>query len=155
MSIDTYVQLRTPLSAEEVRAALLRDPDLADLSLADRGDGWLGGELTSLVVTPWEENDNFLIDNGFETGSVTVTLIPGRGEAGWNAHSRARAAVLRLVPGDVCAAQQDNNGPGLLRLDRTVYLNPNWIGPENLTAFGYHPERIVVGIPAGLAATAA
>ena len=29
------------------------------------------------------------------------------------------------------------------------YVNPNWIGPEDLTDFGYHPNRIVVGIPVG------
>ena len=79
MSIDTHMQLRTPLSAGEVRAVLLHDPALADLRLVDHGerDG-LGSDRVSLVVTPWEEDDHHLIDGGFETGSVTVTLIPGR-----------------------------------------------------------------------------
>lgn len=151
MSIDTHMQLRTPFSTEEVRAALLHDPALADLRLVDHGqrDG-LGSNQVSLVVKSWEEDDHHLIDSGFETGSVTITLIPGRGKKGWDAFYRARAAVLRRVPGDVCAAQQDSAGPDLLRLGGVVYINPDWIGPEDLTDFGYVPERLVVGIPAGL-----
>ena len=54
------------------------------------------------------------------------------------------------MPGDVCAAQQDSAGPGLLRLGGIVYINPDWIGPEDLTDFGDAPERLVVGIPAGV-----
>jgi len=36
----------------------------------------------------------------------------------------------------------------VLRLDGVVYVNPDWIAPEDLTDFGCTPERIVVGIPA-------
>ena len=151
MSIDTHMQLRTPLSVKEVRTALRHDPALADLRLVDHGeqDG-LGSNQVSLVVWPWEEDDRHLIDGGFETGSVTITLIPGRGKERWDAFYRALAAVLRRVPGDLCAAQQDSAGPDLLRLGGVAYINADWIGPEDLTDFGYVPERLVVGIPSGL-----
>jgi len=151
MSIDTHMQLRTPLSAAQVRNALVHDPDLADLRLADYGEqGGLVSDQVSLIVKPWEDDDHHLIDSGFETGDVTITLIPKRGPARFEAEHRALAAVLRRVPGDMCAAQQDSAGPDLLRLGGVVYINPDWIGPEDLTDFGYVPERLVVGIPAGL-----
>lgn len=151
MSIDTHMQLRTPLSAAQVRAALVHDPELADLHLMDHGErDSLGSNQVSLVVKPWEEEDRHLIDGGFETATVRVKLIPKRGPTRFEAEHRALAAVLRLVPGDVCAAQQDSAGPDLLRLGGVVYINSDWIGPADLTDFGYVPERLVVGIPPGL-----
>ena len=150
MSTDTHMLLRTPLSAKEIRTALVKDPALADLGLADEGD-WAGmgdeRKRISLAIDPWKDNDHDLIENGFETASVTITLSPGWDEAGWDAYHRTFAALLRLTPGDACAQEQGGGPLGLLRQDGTVYVNPDWIGPEDLLDFGYNPERIVVGIP--------
>jgi hypothetical protein len=156
MSIDTHILLRSPLSAADVRAALVRDPALADLALVDHGE-WvgMGNDRVSLNVDPWDEDDHDLIEGGFETATVTVTLGLARGKAGWDAYHRTFAAVLHLVPGDACAQEQGGGALGLLRLDGVVYVNPNWISPEDLTDFGYHPERIVVGIPSQTAEVAA
>ena len=148
MSIDTHMLLRTPLSAEEVRATLLCDPELADLELVDLGTGSVGGKLVTVMVKPWMEDDHDLIENGFETASVRIKLFPRGGSPGWDAFYRVLATILRLVPGDVCLANQDAAGPDLLRLDGVVYVNPDGFRPENLIDFGYRPERIVAGIPA-------
>jgi len=156
MSNDTHMLLRTPLSAAEVRAALVHDPALANLGLVDFPvQGEVGSDWINLIVRPWREDDHDLIEDGFETATVRVKFIPGWGTEGWEAEQRALAAILRLVPGDVCLANQDAAGPNLLRLDGVVYINPDGFRPENLTDFGYVPERLVVGIPAGAAETAA
>ena len=156
MSIDIHMLLRTPLSAAEVRAALVHDPALADLGLVDHGERvGMGSDLVGLDVTSWEEDDHDLIEGGFETATVRVLLFPKRGRAGWDAYHRTFAAILRLVPGDACAQEQGGGPLGLLRLDGVVYVNPNWISPENLARFGYHPERIMVGIPPQTAEAAA
>ncbi len=121
MSIDTHMLLRTPLSAEQVRAALLHDPALADLGLADLGTGTVSGKLITMIVKPWQEDDCDLIENGFKTATVRAKLFPRGGtEAGWDALYRAIAAIMRLVPGDVCLASQDSAGPDLLRLGGVV-----------------------------------
>lgn len=155
MSLDTHMLLRTPLSAAQVRDALLHDPALADLGLVDRGD-WsgMGNERVSLSVSPWDEDDHDLIEGGFETATVTVTIGLVRGKVGWDAYHRVFAATLRLAPGDACAQEQGGGPLGLLRLDEVVYVDPDWISPENLARSGYHPERIVIGIPAGAAEAA-
>ena len=128
----------------------MHDPALADLGLVDHGERvGIGSDRVGLNVEPWTANDHDLIENGFETATVTITLFPGRGEAGWNAYHRTFAAILRLVPGDACAQEQGGGPLGLLRLGGVVYVNPNWIGPEDLTDFGYQPDRTVVGIPVG------
>ncbi len=156
MSIDTHMLLRTPFSAAEVRAALVHDPALADLGLEDfEGLNEVGNDGISVVVRLWDEDDRTLIENGFETATVRVKFIPARGEVGGDLYFRTFAAVLRLVPGDACAQEQGGGPLGLLRLDGVVYVDLDWIGPENLTDFGYHPERIVVGIPPQTAEAAA
>ena len=148
MSIDTHMLLRTPLSAQEVRTALIRDPILAELGFVDVGIlDEVGNQGVSLIVRAWDEDDRYLIDNGFETSSLSITFIPANGKAGWEPYRWAFAGVLRVVPGDVCAQEQGGGPLGLLRLDDVVYVNPNWIIPSDLTDYGYHPERIVVGIP--------
>lgn len=147
MSIDTHVLLRTPLSAEEVRASLLHDPELIDLKLVDRGTGSISGELVTVLVEPWTGDDHNLIEDGFEAATVRIKLFPKGGSPGWDASYRVLAAILRLVPGDVCLANQDAAGPDLLRLSGVVHVDPDGFRPENLIDFGYHPERIVVGIP--------
>ena len=148
MSIDTHMLLRTPLSADEVRTALVKDPLLAESDFADSGIlDEVGNSGVSLIIRPWEEDDAALIENGFQTASVRVKFIPAKGEAGWKPYRQAFAGVLRVAPGDACAQQQGGGPLGLLRLDGVVYLNPNWISPDHLTDFGYHPKRIVIGIP--------
>ena len=147
MSIDTHILSRTPLSAAQVRSALVHDLALADLGLVDHGEQvGIGGSRVSLVVRPWEEEDHDLIENGFETATVRVKVIPGRGPTRFESEQRIIAAILRLVLGDVCLAGQDAAGPDLLRLGGVVYVNPEGFRPENLIRFGHHPERIVVGI---------
>lgn len=147
MSIDTHILLETPLSAEGVRAALLHAPELADLGLVDLGTGSVGGKPVTALVGPWTEDDRDLIENGFETATVRIKLFPRGGSPGWDAFYRVLAAILRQVPGDVCLANQDAAGPDLLRLGEVLYVDPDGFRPENLTDFGYHPERIVAGIP--------
>lgn len=154
MSSDTHILLQTSLTASEVKAALLRDPALADLGLKDTGMDGLTSNQVTLLVKPWKEDDRDLIGNGFAVATVRVKVIPRHGPFRFEAEQRAQAAVLRLVPGDACLANQDAAGPGLLRLGEVVYVDPDWVSPENLTGFGYTPNRIVVGIPA-LAAEAA
>ena len=156
MSIDTHMLLRTPLSAAEIRGMLADDPVLADLNLTDYGD-WvgMGNVRLSLKVDPWDEGDHDLVEGGFETATVTITLGPGWGGVGQDAYYRTFAAILRQAPGDACAQEQGGGPLGLLRLGGTVYVNPDWIGPEDLTDFGYHPERVVMGTPAGAGAAAA
>ena len=74
-----------------------------------------------------------------------MTLIRGWGEKAPDAEYRVLAAMLRLVPGDMCA-ELDTGGPlALLRLDDVVYVDPDRIGSESLTDFGYRPERLIVG----------
>ena len=156
MSIDTHMLLRTPLPAAEIRDALVQDPALADLELADYGERvGTGGKEFGLIVRPWEADDHDLIEDGFETATVRITLMPANTKMGWDAYHRTFAAVLRLVPGDACEQEQGGGPLGLLRLDGVVYVNPNWISPENLARFGYHPERIMVGIPPQTAEAAA
>lgn len=154
MSIDTYVQLRTPMTAEEVRTALVHHPELADLGLVDLGEeDSLISHPVSVVITPWEEDDRLLIDDGFETGSVQVTTIPRSGAAGdaaYRAEERIIAALLRLMLGDVRLADQNNAGPDLLRLGGTVYVDPDGFRPESLAENGYMPGRLVIGIPPDL-----
>ncbi len=99
--------------------------------------------------------DHDLIENGFETAAVRITLGLGRGKAGWDAYHHTLASVLRLMPGDVCAQEQASGSLGLLRLGEVIHVNTDWIGPEDLTDFDYTPERIVVGIPARTAEAAA
>ena len=55
----------------------------------------------------------------------------------------------------MCLADEDSAGPNMLRLGGTVYVNPHGCRPDNLTDFGYAPERLVVGIPARAAEAAA
>lgn len=156
MSIDTHMLLRTPLPAAEVRAALVHDPALADLGLEDfEGLNEVGNDGINLVILPWDEDDRTLVENGFETATVRITFIPAKGKAGRDPYRRTFAAVLRLVPGDACAQEQGGGPLGLLRLDGTVYVDPNWLSPENLSRYGYAPERIVVGIPSQTAEAAA
>lgn len=156
MSADTLMLLRTPLPAAQVRTALVHDPALADLGLADNGE-WvgMGNKRLSLTVNPWDGDELDMIPDGFETADVTVTLTPGWGVEGWEAMQRVLAAVLRLVPGDVCLANENAAGPDLLRLGGVVYINPDGFRPDNLARFGHTPERIVVGIPAQAAEAAA
>ena len=154
MSQDTLMLLRTPFTAAEVRAALADDPALAHLGLVDRGErGGVGCHLVKLAVRPWREDDYDLIPDGFETATVTVTLMIRRGEEEWQAMMRVVAAILRLVPGDVCLADQDAAGPDLLRLQGVVYVRPDGFGADNLARYGHTPERLVIGIPS-LAAVA-
>lgn len=156
MSIDTFVQLRTSLAAAQVRAALVQDPALADLGLVDHGERvGIGGDWVSLVVKPWQAESHELIEDGFEAATVWVKLIPKWGEEGWDAVMCVLAAILRLVPGDVCLAGQDNAGPDLLRLDGVVYVNPDGFRADNLDRYGYRPERVVTGIPPRTVGTAA
>lgn len=157
MSKETYIQFRTITTPEEVKAALVRDPALADLGLIERSNGWIGGGGVNVIVDPWnadpdpEEDDRHTISGGFEMADLLVGVIFGDYEA----RCRVIAALLRLVPGDVCLADYDSAGPNVLRLDGTVYVNPRGYRPENLTDFGYAPERMVIGIPAQAAEAAA
>ena len=136
----------------EVRTALVRDPGLADLHLVDRGTGWIGSNLVSLVVRPWEDDDRDLIDGGFQSATVTAKIVPKPGPARLDAERRVTAAILRLVPGDACLASEDSAGPTLLRLADAVYVDPDWFRPEDMAEFGGPPRRLVTGIPHGLAA---
>ena len=148
MSIDTLIQLRTALSADQVRATLLHDRGIADLKLEDtEEENEISSEFVTLNVAPWGEDDHHLIGNGFQTGSVVVTVIPRRGPYKFEAEHRAIAAVLRLISGDICVANQDAAGPDLIRLGGVVYMNPDGFLPDSLTDFGYKPDRLVVGIP--------
>lgn len=114
MSADTLMLLRTPLPAAQVRTALVHDPALADLGLADRGE-WvgMGNKRLSLTVNPWDGDELDLIPDGFETADVTVTFTPGWNVEGWEAMQRVLTAVLRIVPGDVCLASENAAGPDL------------------------------------------
>ena len=152
MSYDTHMLLQTPFSPGEVSAALTHDVALADLELIDHGErvGMVGNGI-SLEVTLWDENSRTLIENGFETATVRVTFSPARGQVGGEPHRRLFAAVLRLVPGDACAQEQGGGPLGLLRLAGIVFVDPDFINPEQLTRYGYAPEQLVVGIPQGLA----
>lgn len=158
MSVDTYLLARTPLSAEEVKAALARAPELADLGLADYGreDG-LGGDRVTLVARPWDPSDeDALLEHGFGDPTVSMTLIPGHGREGYAATDRVLASLLRLVPGDVCAELEGGGPLALLRLGGTVYVDPDRITPGNLSRYGYAPERLVIGpVPSQAAAVGA
>jgi hypothetical protein len=145
------MQIRTGMTAAEVRMVLARDPGLADLHLADRGTGWLGGDLVSLVVRLWEDDDRDLIDGGFQSATVMAKIVPKAGHSRFDAERRVIAAILRLIPGDACLASEDNPGPTLLRVTDVVYLDPDWFLPESLAKFGYLPRQLVTGIPPGLA----
>ena len=128
MSIDMHIQLRTSLSAPQVRAALVGDPGLAGLDLVEDPQGMeVAGNAICVIVKPWQEDDHELIDNGFDTATVRCKTIPGRGEAGWDAERRVVAALLRL--------------------GQVVYVNPYGFTPEHLAEFGYTPPRLVIGIP--------
>ena len=148
MSIDTHILLRTSLSAEEVKIILLYDPELADLDLVDHRE-WnsISSDQVTLVVKPWDAEFGDVIEGGFNPATVRIKVIPGRGPNRFATEQRAIAAVLRLIPGDVCLANQDSAGPDLLRLGDVVYVDPDGFRPENLTNFGYVPDRIVIGIP--------
>lgn len=159
MSFNTNLQLRTPLTPKQVITALAHDRELADLGLEDKGeeDG-LFSHPVGVIVTPWEDEDCHMITGGFQTGSVTVTIIPRRRAAGSAAHEaqeRVIASLLRLVPGDVCLANEGSARPALLRVDGIVYVNPNEARPESLAANGYVPERLVIGVPSRIAKSAA
>ena len=92
MSIDTYAQLRTPLTVAQVRTALLHDPGLADLHLVDRG-GWIGSDLVSIVVRPWEPDDRDLIDGGFERATVAAKIVPSSGPGRFETELRIYVAI--------------------------------------------------------------
>ncbi len=158
MSIDTYLLARTPLSAEEIKVRLMADPELANLGLRETGKGdGVASQAVTLRVRPWHSlNEDALLEYGFGDPTVSMALIRGWGEQAADAEYRVLAAVLRLVPGDVCA-ELDTGGPlALLRLGGVVYVDPDRIGPENLTDFGYIPERLIVGpVPSQVAAVAA
>lgn len=147
MSVDTYLLARTPLTAEEIKARLTADPELADLGLRDteKRDG-LASRAVTLRVRSWDPLDeDALLEHGFGDPTVSMTLIRGWGKQAEDAEYRVLAATLRLVTGDVCA-ELDTGGPlALLRLDGVVYVDPDRIGPENLTDFGYVPKRLIVG----------
>ena len=148
MSYDTHMLLRTSLSAAEVSATLVHDSALEDLALIESGRYvTMGGNEVSLEVTPWEEDDRTLIENGFETATVRVMFIPARGQVAGEQFRRMFAAVLRLVPGDACAQDQGGGPLGLLRVNGSVYINPDFIWPEDLFDYGYTPKQLVVGIP--------
>lgn len=153
MSIDTHILLRTPVSARQVMDALMADLG-PDLGLERFGDDELASDVLSVDVTPWSEDDRDLIEGGFGTATVRVMLSPRTSDAGFDAAFRVLAALLRLVPGDACAQEQGGGPLGLLRLGGTVYVNPGQVRPEDLTGNGYLPERLVVGISPGLAASA-
>ncbi len=138
------------MTVAQVRAALLRDPGLADLHLVDRG-GWIGSDLVSVVVRPWEPDDRDLIDGGFESATVAAKIVPSSGPGRLEAELRIYLAILRAIPGDLCLASQDSAGPILLRVDSVVYIDPNGLRPEDVTGLGYHPRQLVTGIPPGLA----
>lgn len=140
------------MTPAQVRTALVRDPGLADLHLADRGTGWIGGDLLSIVVKLWNDDDHNLIDGGFETATVGAKVVPSGGPERFEAEHRVYAAILRSIPGDVCLASEDSAGPTLLRLGDVVYVDPDGFRPEDVTGFGYVPGRLVTGIPPGLAA---
>lgn len=158
MSIDTYLLLRTPLSAEEIKGRLLRDPELADLGLEETEErNGIAAMPVTLTVRPWDPSyEDFLLEHGFGDPTVFMTLMRGWGEKAADAEYRVLAAVLRLVPGDVCAESEGGGPLMLLRLDDTVYVDPDRLLPENLTDFGYAPERMVIGpVPSQAAAGAA
>ena len=148
MSIDTLILLRTSFSPAQIKEVLLHDPTLTNLLLMEYGSqGGLISDLVSVDIRPWEDDDHDLIEDGFETATVAITTIPGRGSAARKAEQCVIAAMMRLVPGDVCLASQDSAGPDLLRLNGVVYINPDGYSREHLSDFGYNPEQIVVGIP--------
>ena len=157
MSKSTYIQIKTAMTPGEVKSPLEHDPTLAALGLLERPNGWVSGGGVNVVVDPWnadpdpDEDDRHTISGGFETADLMVGVIYGDYEA----RCRVIAALLRLVPGDVCLASYVAPGPELLRLRGTVYIDPDGYRPENLTDYGYTPDQLVVGIPDGLASEAA
>ena len=156
MSYDTHMLFRTQLSATEIRAYLAHDPSLSNLALVDNGERvGMSGDGISLVVRAWEADDRNVIDNGFETATVRIQFIPARGQVGGERYRRLFAAVLRLVPGDACAQDQGGGPLGLLRVNESVYINPDFIWPEDLFNYGYTPKQLVVGIPSSIAEAAA
>lgn len=147
MSLDTHLFLDTSISPAAFAARLA-----AEHSLQPDG-AWLGGDLVSLIVRPWTEDDRDLIEGDFETASIYVKFIPRTSTAGFAAVERLLAAILCSVPGDAYMRRQDSDRAGLLRRDGVVYLDPDQLHPEGLTQNGYTPERLVIGVPAEGAAS--
>ncbi len=153
MSVDTYILARTPLSPEEIRRRLLHDPALADLGLKETGarDG-VTCMAATLMIRPWDAQDeNAALEAGFDTASVSMTLIRGWETGAADAERRVFAAMLRLVPGDLCAELEGGGPLALLRVDDLLYLDPAKIAPESLSESGYAPIQLLLGIPPGLA----
>ena len=147
MSVDTYILSRTSLSAEQIIARLIGDAELADLALrkTEARDGVTSTSVT-LKIRPWDSFDeDALLEHGFDDPTISMTLIRGWGEKAPDAEYRVLAAMLRLVPGDMCAELDTGGSLALLRLDDVVYVDPDRIGAESLTDFGYRPERLIVG----------
>lgn len=149
MSLDTHLFLDTPLAPAALAARLA-----AEHGLQPDGD-WLGGDLVSLIVRPWTEDDRDLIEGDFRTASVHVKFVPQTSTAGFAAADRLLAAILCSVPGDAYMRRQNSDRAGLLRRDGVVHLDPDQLGPEELTRNGYTPERLVVGVPPEVASSSA
>ena len=142
MSLDTHLFLDASVSPTAFAAQLAAEHGL-------RPDGaWLGGDLVSLIVRPWTEDDRDLIEGGFETASIYVKFVPRTSTAGFAASDRLLAAILCSVPGDAYMRRQDGESAGLVRRNGVVFLDPDQLSPEGLTQNGYTPERLVVGVPA-------
>lgn len=142
MSLDTHLFLDTSVSPTAFAAQLVAEHGL-------RPNGvWLGGDLVSLVVRPWTEDDRDLVEEDFETASIYVKFVPRTSTAGFAASDRLLAAILYSVPGDAYVRRQDSERAGLVRRNGVVYLDPDQLSLEGLTQNGYIPERLIVGVPA-------
>lgn len=142
MSLDTHLFLDTLVPPTAFAAQLVAEHGL-------RPDGvWLGGDLVSLIVRPWTEDDRDLIGEDFETASIYVKFVPRTSTAGFAASDHLLAAILYSVSGDAYMRRQDSERAGLVRRDGVVYLDPDQLSLESLTQNGYIPKCLVVGVPA-------